>query len=120
MLRYVQHCAALMHFQFLVILVPDPCLSDPCDVNAICEREGLLSDHFVCTCQPPFTEGTGFNCSGMTCNKIVTFLICMTVLIQVCKPYKKRCMIILLLMELSNIIILLLYQLWQENDFVVY
>ena len=61
-----------MHFQFLVILVPDPCLSDPCDVNAICEREGLLSDRFVCTCQPPFTEGTGFNCSGMTCNKIIT------------------------------------------------
>lgn len=79
-----------MHFQFLVILVPDPCLSDPCDVNAICEREGLLSDHFVCTCQPPFTEGTGFNCSGMTYNKIVTFLIRMTVLIQVCTPYKNK------------------------------
>ena len=44
--------------------VPDPCLSDPCDVNAICIRGGLLTDNFTCVCQFPFTEGNGFNCSG--------------------------------------------------------
>ena len=66
-------CCAYVHnimprcTSLIIFIVPDPCLSDPCDVNAICKREGLLSDHFVCTCQPPFTEGTGFNCSGMTC-----------------------------------------------------
>ena len=42
---------------------PDPCLSDPCDINADCKREGLLSELFNCTCIPPF-EGTGFNCSS--------------------------------------------------------
>ena len=82
--RTTLYCAyyALMHFVILHIIVPDPCLSDPCDINHgyICEREGLLSDHFVCTCQPPFT---GFNCSGMICNKIATFLICMIVLINI-------------------------------------
>lgn len=69
---------AMMHNPFLIkifSIVPDPCLSEPCDVNAICEREGLLSDHFVCICQPPFTEGTGFNCSGMTCSKIKSMLV---------------------------------------------
>ena len=44
--------------------VPDPCLSDPCDENAICIRVGLLTDEFTCTCQSPFSEGNGFNCSG--------------------------------------------------------
>ena len=45
--------------------VPDPCLSDPCDTNADCTREGLLSADFTCTCQEPFTDGDGFNCSGI-------------------------------------------------------
>ena len=49
----------------MLLLVPDPCVSDPCDVNAVCLREGLFTDRFTCICQPPFTEGTGFNCSGM-------------------------------------------------------
>ena len=49
---------------------------------AICEREGLLSDHFVCTCQSPFT---GFNCPGMTCNKIFDMHDR-----QVCKLYKSK------------------------------
>lgn len=44
--------------------VPDPCLSSPCDVNADCTREGLLSLDFNCTCINPFTIGDGFNCSG--------------------------------------------------------
>ena len=44
--------------------VPDPCLSDPCDANAVCIRVGLLTDEFTCTCQSPFLEGNGFNCSG--------------------------------------------------------
>ena len=48
----------------LLILVPDHCLSEPGDVNAVCEREGLLTDALTCTCQAPFTEGDGFNCSG--------------------------------------------------------
>ena len=51
------------------IIVPDPCLSGPCDPNASCEREGLLSDNFTCTCQPPFTEGNGFSCSGIANKK---------------------------------------------------
>ena len=59
-----------MAFLIVFNLVPDPCRSDPCDVNAICEREGLLSNGFICICQPPFSEGTGFNCSGLKYNKI--------------------------------------------------
>ena len=45
-------------------LVPDPCLSGPCDPNANCEREGLLSGNFTCLCQAPFTVDDGFNCSS--------------------------------------------------------
>ena len=45
--------------------VPDPCLSNPCDPNAYCEREGLLSENFTCSCQAPFIVGNGFNCSGI-------------------------------------------------------
>ena len=45
--------------------VPDPCLSTPCDPNALCVRESLLSGNFNCSCQAPFTEGDGFNCSSM-------------------------------------------------------
>ena len=45
--------------------VPDPCLSDPCDVNANCTREGLLSPNFTCTCREPYSDGDGFNCSSM-------------------------------------------------------
>ena len=46
-----------------LIIVPDPCLTEPCDPNASCQREGLLSDNFTCSCNPPFTVGDGFNCS---------------------------------------------------------
>ena len=42
---------------------PDPCISDPCDVNAKCTREGLISSVFTCLCGESFT-GDGFNCSG--------------------------------------------------------
>ena len=44
--------------------VPDPCLDEPCDPNALCEREGILSGNFTCTCLSPFTVGDGFNCSS--------------------------------------------------------
>ena len=55
----------IMAIQLIIPTVPDPCLSDPCDANALCEREGLLSENFNCTCQSPFTVGDGFNCSGI-------------------------------------------------------
>ena len=60
----------LLTLKFIIILfwqqiVPDPCLFEPCDPNAECEREGLLSGNFTCSCQAPFTVGDGFNCSGM-------------------------------------------------------
>ena len=48
-----------------LMTVPDPCLFGPCDPNADCEREGLLSENFMCSCQTPFTIGDGFNCSSM-------------------------------------------------------
>ena len=44
-------------------LVPDPCLSNPCDPNAVCTREGPVSGAFNCTCTSPF-EGNGFACAG--------------------------------------------------------
>ena len=44
--------------------VPDPCLSEPCDSNADCTREGVLSENFTCVCRTPFTVGDGFTCSG--------------------------------------------------------
>ncbi len=47
-----------------VQIVPDPCLMDPCDVNADCAREGLLSPNFTCTCIEPYSDGDGFNCSS--------------------------------------------------------
>ena len=56
-------------------IVPDPCLSEPCDVNAVCEREGPFSDNFTCTCQPPFTEGNGFNCSSISLKLIIIIMI---------------------------------------------
>ena len=42
--------------------IPDPCFSDPCHVNASCNREGLLSEEFTCTCDSDFT-GDGYNCT---------------------------------------------------------
>ena len=60
--------------KLLNFVVPDPCVSEPCDVNAICEREGLLTDGFTCTCQSPFTEGNGFNCSGISIVKFSSAL----------------------------------------------
>ncbi len=47
-------------------IVPDPCLMDPCDVNADCVREGLLCPNFTCTCISPFIDGDGFYCSSRT------------------------------------------------------
>ena len=44
--------------------VPDPCLSTPCDPNALCVRESLLSGNFSCSCQAPFTVGDGFDCTS--------------------------------------------------------
>ena len=41
--------------------VPDPCASNPCDPNAMCERIELTAD-FTCTCIPPYT-GDGFTCT---------------------------------------------------------
>ena len=58
------HHDVLLSDSTVINLVPDPCLSEPCDVNAVCLRGGLLTDAFTCTCQAPFTEGDGFNCSG--------------------------------------------------------
>ena len=55
---------AWYYYQLSSILVPDPCLSGPCDPNASCEREGLMSDNFTCSCQPPFIAGDGFSCSS--------------------------------------------------------
>lgn len=49
----------------IVIIVPDPCLSAPCDANALCEREGLLTGNFSCSCQAPFLVGDGFNCASL-------------------------------------------------------
>ncbi len=43
--------------------VPDPCLSDPCDVNAMCTRVDLLSTDVMCTCNSPFV-GDGFSCEA--------------------------------------------------------
>ena len=69
-------CTSMQSIQFLsstgyiinyVILstVPDPCLSQPCDLNADCMREGVLSENFICMCRAPFTVGDGFTCSGI-------------------------------------------------------
>ncbi len=46
-------------------LGPSPCISDPCDVNALCTRSTVLSAEFICSCNPPFV-GSGFVCSGMS------------------------------------------------------
>ena len=46
----------------LTLIVPDPCLSGPCDINATCTREALLNSNFTCSCQEPFI-GNGFACS---------------------------------------------------------
>ena len=62
---YIASSSLLITTIFFLFIVPDPCLSDPCNVNAICVREGLLTDNFTCTCLPPFTEGNGFTCSSM-------------------------------------------------------
>ena len=43
-------------------LVPDPCLPQPCHINASCTREGPLSEGFICTCDTEFT-GDGYNCT---------------------------------------------------------
>ena len=46
---------------FISYAVPDPCASNPCDPNAMCERVGLTAQ-FTCTCIPPYT-GDGFTCT---------------------------------------------------------
>ena len=43
--------------------VPDPCLSDPCDVNAICTRDNLRTTDLTCRCNFPFL-GNGFSCEA--------------------------------------------------------
>ncbi len=43
--------------------VPDPCLSDPCHVNAMCTRDNLLTTDLTCRCNFPFV-GDGFNCES--------------------------------------------------------
>ncbi len=43
------------------IIVPDPCLSTPCNSNAECTRDGLQLNTFTCFCISPY-EGDGFNC----------------------------------------------------------
>ena len=52
------------YYQWHRKTVPDPCDSASCDINADCEREGLLSANFTCSCRYPFTDGDGFNCSS--------------------------------------------------------
>ena len=42
--------------------VPDPCLSGPCDVNAVCHQGDPLNSEFTCTCNSPF-QGDGFTCT---------------------------------------------------------
>ena len=44
----------------------DPCLSNPCDTNAVCVRDGVQSTTFNCTCTSPF-EGDGMTCEGDYC-----------------------------------------------------
>ena len=43
--------------------VPDPCASSPCDVNATCVRESVMTENFTCTCNSPF-EGNGSSCES--------------------------------------------------------
>ena len=43
-------------------ILPDPCLSSPCDANAVCERDEMTMSSYTCTCTPPY-EGDGFSCS---------------------------------------------------------
>ena len=64
-----------MFFISAIILVPDPCLSGPCDPNASCEREGLMSDNFTCSCQLPFTVGDGFSCSSKHYNSFMILTV---------------------------------------------
>ncbi len=45
-----------------ILIVPDPCLSSPCDPNAECTRDGLQLNTFTCSCVSPY-EGNGFNCT---------------------------------------------------------
>ena len=58
---------------FMSSAVPDPCASDPCDPNAMCERIGLTAD-FTCTCIPPYT-GDGFTCTREWSNCMTLYTI---------------------------------------------
>ncbi len=61
-----QVSSSLQEFSMVTFyIVSDPCLMDPCDVNADCVREGLLSPNFTCTCIEPYSDGDGFNCSSI-------------------------------------------------------
>ncbi|XP_064398055.1 uncharacterized protein LOC135344730 isoform X3 [Halichondria panicea] len=51
----ITDCNSLPH------TVPDPCSSSPCEVNAACVRDSVMTDSFTCTCIPPF-EANGTNC----------------------------------------------------------
>jgi len=57
-------CYTIMYYMFDNYLVPDPCLSSPCDDNAVCIRANVTSDAFSCTCLMGFT-GNGHLCTGM-------------------------------------------------------
>ena len=56
--------------------VPDPCLSQPCHVNASCTREGLLSEGFVCSCDTGLT-GNGYNCT-LLLGEFKHFYVCIS------------------------------------------
>ena len=39
------------------------CQSNPCDVNAMCVRDSVLSSNFTCVCNSGFA-GDGFTCES--------------------------------------------------------
>ena len=55
-----QHILSLccMYRPSLIHSAADPCLNNPCDVNANC----VLNSNHSCVCNPPFV-GDGFNCT---------------------------------------------------------
>ena len=64
MLNGVESACRAIPFIMIITIVLDPCLSNPCDTNADCERENVLSENFTCSCRDPYTIGDGFNCSS--------------------------------------------------------
>ena len=67
-----EECSFLVHLKdvhllFSALTDRNPCLSNPCDVNADCTRLSLSNGNFTCICRPEYT-GDGFSCSGMLIN----------------------------------------------------